>query len=270
MQKPKINNWNNVRNTYIKNTFIFNFKKKNMKKTKSFTMIEVLMTALLISVWLLTVFEVMNYAKKVNQRVSQTLIANQLATEWTEILYQIRNTNFIKYENKKQKFISECNNWYDECLTQFRNLNNLNRCRLALNYEDCIKWNTSYTWILWTWYYYITNIEWKNIINEYIGTEPFNEPINEFAICLNSWSRIPCTWGHDEWNDESKYGKYFRSIIWQGTFNMASDTTWWTALNTSELSGKVAQEYRFCSYVSRYSMDTWSIEICSTMTNFID
>lgn len=249
-----------------------------MKKTKSFTMIEVLMTALLISIWLLTVFEVMNYAKKVNQRVSETLIANQLATEWTEILYQIRNTNFIKYENEKQKYIANCNSWYENynswyeiCITEYKNTHNINRCWLALDYDACIS-DTTYNNNLWTWCYYIINTGWKNILNEYTTGSDCEADgfINEFAICLNSWTRIPCTWWHVEWLDESRYWKYFRNIQWQGVFDMSSSTTWGTMLETNELSEKVVQEYRFCSYVSRWSIDTWSIEICSTMTNFID
>jgi Tfp pilus assembly protein PilV len=271
IKKQKINNWNNTQNTYTQNVFIFNFKKKNMKKTKSFTMIEVLITALLISIWLLTVFEVMNYAKKINQRVAETTIANQIATEWTEIIYQIRNTNFIKYENDKQKYLETCNTWYDECIAEFKSNYDLSKCRLALDYEGCMSWESTYT-SLWTWCYYITNVEWQNYLNEYFtGSEcEINEPINEFAICLISWTWIPCTWWHEDWNDESKYWKYFRSIVWQGIFDMSSDTTWWSMLWAGELKWRQAQEYRFCSYVSRWSMGTWSIEICSTMTNFID
>ena len=244
-----------------------------MKKTKSFTMIEVLITTLLISIWLLTVFEVINYAKKINQRVAETTIANQIATEWAEIIYQIRNTNFIKYENAKQKYIAEeCSDSYDDCISQFKTIHNINRCWLALNYEECIESPTTYTGYLWTWCYYITNIEWKNILNEYTDSScETGIMLNEFSICLNSWTRIPCTWGHDEWDDESIYWKYYRSIIWQWVFDMSINETWWQKLeNTDILSDKFAQEYRFCSYVSRRSLNNWSIEICSTMTNFIE
>lgn len=242
-------------NTYIYNVFIFNFKTNIMKKTKAFTMIEILIIVLVASIWMISVLSTANHAKLVNQRIMQTVIANQIATEWAEIMYQVRNTNFLKYENRKKNGVT----W-----------DNINRCRLALNYEECVGTPNNHIQILNTWFYYITNESWFNIITWCNDSWCEEKLDNRYAICLISWSWVPCTWGHEEWWDESIYWKFFRTIEWFWIYNMAASTTWWTRINIPQLSWSQAQEYRFCSRVYRVWWQHWEVEICSTMTNFIN
>lgn len=269
-------------------------------------MIEILITAIILWIWILTLHRTITQAKLVNERTFQTMIANQLATEWAEILYQIRNTNFLKYESDKEIEIENCikskhiHNWaltpmnvwdscdrmtcYDLCLQQFKSENNINRCRLALDYDTCID-NQNYTWILNTWFYYIVNNNWLNSINQCTWDHNFTD-INtenclsntgecchrykdEYSICLNSWVRVPCPTWHEL--DESKYWVFYRNIEWIWIYNMAaSNITWWELLTINELSGTQAQEFRFCSTVARAWWENPAIEICSTMTNFIE
>ena len=292
----KINNWNITINYYIYNVFTFNFKTNIMKKTKAFTMIEVIIVSLLLWIWLLSLYTAITNAKMTNERVIQTIIWNQLATEWAEILYQVRNTNFLKYDNDREKYIENCINtqyeWntmsgYYDCLSLFRNQtnkpNNINNCRLSLNYETCF-WNNQNN-ILNTWYYYISTENWINTIqkcewdyNVESETDCFNDSNkccyryrDEYAICLNDWwVWVPCNSWHNEWWDHSHYWKFYRYIEWKWIYNMASDSTWWSQLSTNDLSWELAQEYRFCSYVTRKWWQNWAVEICWTMTNFIE
>lgn len=220
-----------------------------MKKIKAFTMIEILIISILISAWLFTISDAITHAKLVNQRVSQSIIANQLSTEWVELVYQLRNTNFLKYYY-----------WTDHEKSK------LNSCRLALNdFSNC---NTYSEQIMSSWYYYISGNNNQKI--QTCNSENCSEIIqDQYAVCLNSGVRVPCPQWHSAWNDESKYWRFYRMIEWKWIYDMSQDTTWWQ-ITQSNISNIDTQEYRFCSRVARIWGQDWEIEICSTMTNFAE
>jgi prepilin-type N-terminal cleavage/methylation domain-containing protein len=264
-----------------------------MKKIKGFTMIEILIVSILISVWLLSVANAINHANLVNHRVLQSVIANQIATEWAEIVYEKRNTNFLQYYY---------NNWNGQI-----GLDDLNACRLAFNFLNCAKedrkcespwWDEDETnanrTIMNKWYYFISTSWWINTIHRCIerihGTGgPNGKSCSDirndiYAICLKNWVRSACTnedvideahnnwlnvW-HNYWRDESHYGKFYRMIEWIWIYNMDSDETWGDLVDSSFCFRGEAQEYRFCSRVARDWWQWWEIEICSTMTNFAE
>lgn len=251
----------------------------NIKTNKklAFTLLEILFISILLSSGLLFVAKSIQHAKEVNYKVMQSVIANQIATEWVEIMYQLRNTNFLKYEAS----------WYN-----YKEI--INSCRLAHDFAECyeILWNRNIlsfnvsdykigreneNLLLQTGYYYITNNWWKNEIhncndNELEGHENCSKiGQNLYAICQKSGSWIPCTWWHIEWEDESEYWHFYRYIEWLGNYNMDSNETGWTITDPEYFAADIdAQEYRFCSRVYRWWMQWWEIEICSTMTNFTD
>ena len=225
-----------------------------MKKIKAFTMVEILIISILIAVWLFTISDAIRHAKLVNQRVSQSVIANQLATEWVELVYQLRNTNFLKYYY-----------WTDHEKTK------LNSCRLALsNFSSCDINNNSAT--MSGWFYYISTgtITDPKGIQTCSSTDCSEIIQDQYAVCLNSWVRVPCPQWHSAWNDESKYWRFYRMIEWQWIYDMSQNTTWWQIIQNNNISNIDTQEYRFCSRVARIWWQDWEIEICSTMTNFAE
>lgn len=220
-----------------------------MKKIKAFTMIEILIISILISAWLFTISDAITHAKLVNQRVNQSIIANQLSTEWVELVYQLRNTNFLKYYY-----------WTDHEKSK------LNSCRLALNdFSTCDGYSEQ---IMSSWYYYISSNNNQKI--QTCNSENCSEIIqDQYAVCLNSGVRVPCPLWHSVWNDESKYWRFYRMIEWKWIYDMSQDTTWWQ-ITQDNISNIDTQEYRFCSRVARIWGQDWEIEICSTMTNFAE
>ena len=247
-----------------------------MKKIKGFTMLEILIISVLITTGLFSVRQAVDHARKSNESVKQNIIANQLATEWAELIYQKRNTNFLE-------FYYNTNYW--------QNLHYMNRCRLAYDFNKCASQRTNCDWgsdlfsctnadkyIMKQWYYYIST--WWGIINcsceTNYGPSQKNQCAeiknNIYAICLNSWVRVPCPQWHDAWNDESKYGKFYRMIEWIWIYDMSVNQEWWEPINSDFCSQGNAQEYRFCSRVARDwgwgNIWWWEVEICSTMTNF--
>lgn len=236
-------------------------------------MVEILIISILISVGLLTVANAINHVKLVNHRVMQSVIANQIATEWAEIMYQKRNSNFLEY-------------YYNDAITD-KNVKILNSCRLAYNFKDCFDkikdecengaWIVDEdNYIIWEWFYYIANSWWINVIKKCVDsnwwfniTNCSNITDNIYAICLNSWSWVPCNSWHSIWFDESTYGKFYRRIEWTWIYDMSIDTEWWEKIDSDLCEPKEAQEYRFCSRVVRGNWE-WEAEICSTMTNFAE
>ena len=234
-----------------------------MKKTKAFTMLEILFITLLLWIWLVSIFKTAKRAESANQRIVQSIIANQIATEWVEVLYQFRNTNFLKHQHRDVNWQLEWSN-----LSQ----RNWNKCRLALDYENI---PNSCNDRLWSWYYYITGLNNitlcdDNDCKEHIATAT-GIIDNRYAICLTGWARTPCPEWHEAWWDQSPYWKFYRTIRGIWIYDMASDNTWGDLLlDDSAILAANAQEYRFCSMVARRGWENWEIEICSTMTNFIE
>jgi len=247
------------------------------KRKNAFTFIEILFISILISAGLLFIANSIRHAKEVNYKIIQSVIANQLATEWVEIVYQLRNTNFLQYETlwiNDKRIINSCRlaHNFNECydiLKQKHGLNlSIQNWHLFDDYENNL--------FLKTWYYYITNNWWINELHNCNLESDKPENCSKIAqdiysICQIDWSWIPCTSWHEANNDESNYWHFYRYIEWIGNYNMDSTETWWTILSPEYFpADKDAQEYRFCSRVYRQWMQWWEVEICSTMTNFID
>lgn len=236
-------------------------------------MMEILIISILITVWLFTVRNAVDHARKTNENVKQSVIANQLATEWAELVYQLRNTNFLEY-------------YYNRDVDKSPRI--INACRLAYNFWDCYEYirdascnsTQEFTkctdadkYIMRGLNYYIS--WWKinacGCIFENKNCQDIKNDV--YAICLRNWVRTPCPEGHDAWWDESTFWKFWRMIDGIWTYNMASDYTWWELINSSFNCGDLsAQEYRFCSRVAREWgwWHGWEVEICWTMTNFAE
>ena len=229
-------------------------------------MSEILIIAILITIWLFIVRNSIDHAKKTNENVKQSVIANQIATEWAELVYQLRNTNILEY-------------YYNHNLLQTQQ--NFNQCRLAYDYARCVNEFSCYSnyndcstidnLIIRGWSYYIDK-QW-NFINCKCTGDPYCDNIKnkKYAICLNDWVRVPCPEWHEAWNDQSRYWKFYRRIEGIWIYDMSENNTpGWKEILSDFCSAWNTQEYRFCSMVARKGWENCVIEICSTMTNFIE
>lgn len=196
----------------------------------------------MISVWLLIVAEAIQHAKLVNEKVTQTIIANQIASAGVEAIYQNRNTNLLSWDY-----------W--------------------LNISDGN---------LWEWYYYIDQFDenWKISIkkcehviqsNNKADCSDSKTKINGseiYAICLLDWIWQPCWDRQDE--NESNYWMYYRVIEWLWLYNMENNITWWVLSEDDDnwIDPNDPLEYRFCSRVYWYWWLWGDIKICSTLANF--
>lgn len=215
-----------------------------MKRIRAFTMIEILIITIVISIWLLSIVFAVSKAKMMTNGISQDIIANQLAKEWVEMVYQMRNTNLL--QNNTQKEL----------------------CRLNIDPYTSCDWNQER---MSTWSYILTSwniLSWVNLKLDLSWWVQWNVM---FAICLNEWKRYPCP----EEDNQTKHWKFFRTIEWKGLFDKSNSTTWWIELNCTNwnqewCSGNIAKEYRFCSRVEYIWTNLKKAEICSIITNFFD
>lgn len=237
-------------------------------------MSEILIISILITVWLFIVRNSIDHAKKTNENVKQSVIANQIATEWAELVYQLRNTNILEF-------------YYNDYF--FKTGNDFNRCRLSYDFTTCAQWRCPQDSserctdadriIIKDWYYYISeNWEIKNCYCDDNSSPAEKERCNDiknkkYAICLNNWVRVPCPEWHEAWHDQSRYGKFYRMIEGIWIYDMSeNEIAGWKKIESSFCSLWNTQEYRFCSRVARewgWWLVWWGeVEICSTMTNF--
>jgi len=207
-------------------------------------MIEILIITIIVSIWLLSIIFAVNKAKTITNSITQNIIANQLAKEWVEMIYQIRNTNILQNPTKE------------------------NICRL--NLDPYLKCDGNQKWMT-TWSYIITNTHILNWIDRNLDLSLWITWNELFTICLSWWKRNSCPWE----DNQTKHWKFFRTIEWKWLFNKNNLITWGIELNcinwdTTECNDNTAKEYRFCSRVEYIWTNIWKTEICSIITNFFD
>ncbi len=226
---------------------LFNFKIYIMKKLKAFTMLEILIITIIVWVWLLSIVVAISKAKTVTNQIKQEVIATHLAKEWLEMVYQTRNSNLLQHPNYK------------------------NYCRLNINPTQTCD-NLNHPDRLTDSSYIITGriLSWTN------------EELN-ISNGIDTWDKIfslNLTWSKriqdpNMEDNQTKYGKFFRTIEWKWLFLKNSTTTWWELISCSSwwislCNSWNAKEFRFCSRVEYIWTNTGSVEICWILTNFFE
>ncbi len=236
---------------------------------KGFTLIELVIWIVIIWVGLIAVINILQYAVRLTNSTKSQVVAINLAREWVETVFNIRDSNRKMFASKK------------------------NECRLSTepDYDDpdC----ASFPWMTANTHYYI-----KSPINdityftgESILLSTHWVPLN---VLENNWddgatsSRYrmclyqgPWTWSTYRDSCESgtagqintKYGKYRRWIEIKGLYSKVG--AWWTIIPWCanwnvwwSCTDDDAKELRFCSRVDYEFGITRRIEFCSAITNF--
>lgn len=233
------------------------FLRMHKRFSRWFTLSEILIAILIIAVWLSGVIFAINQSLRYVEQLKRRTFAMNLAKEWIEDVYQIRNTNRKMRPDKK-----------DQCW--------LKQDPMGTNCETEPWMNTWYYRIFYTWssnlYWYL---RWWNTdglnLDDGIQTGDL-----DFAICRNAqWMFVSCPG-----IDSTQSIKFFRVIEGKGVFlKNPSNVVWWTQIDcpdgtsvdpgTSIVCGSGdAKEYRFCSRVTYIWSQNGDVEFCWIMTNF--
>lgn len=233
----------------------------NIKNKSGFTLIEMMIVAVIISVWILWIVNVIDYWLKFVWNIRQEVIATNLAREWIEWVFNIRDTNWTRWSGRR-----------DECWLLKDPLWEDSGCQ---NKDRIQEWYYYLSWATaWNQKYNKLN----KISNESDDKLDLSDWLNwnnnqEYALCQSSrWQRHPCpnanqqeqvTW---EW-------RYFRMIEVKWLYNKED----WTSLDCEDWEdgdGSVdcwdstPKELRFCSVVKYMWDHEWEVKLCSAITNF--
>lgn len=225
---------------------------RNLKNKSGFTILEVLLMIIIIGVSLTAIIISLNNGMSFMQKTREKTIAINLAREWIEAMYQIRDTN--RYRRAGQK---------ESCRLKSNPLSGNANCS-----NDPRIWTGNYilmtatTW--WQQYFYV---------KEATGWAELNLADGmtwdlQFSLCKwDNGIRSGCS------SPMSSEGKYFRSIRWIGLFNKTIATSWWQQITCSnwlwpDCWNSTAKEYRFCSKVAYIGQGKGEVELCGLLTNF--
>lgn len=228
---------------------------KTFSNKNSFTLVETIVAIVMISVWLVWVISVINYWISFIWKTEQRMIAINLAREWIETIYNIRDTNRLIWWGKKDQCWLKTNP-FD---TESDNICDNDEWMQEANY--IISWNQ----LDWQQYFSLSWIDNTYIlnVNNWIQDED-----REYIMCMEWWLWVNCNnwwWFIKEW-------MFFRKIQWLGLFDKTStdpnqmlSCSKWTDVGCGNTNAK---EYRFCSIVQYSSKSLWEIKFCWILTNF--
>jgi type II secretory pathway pseudopilin PulG len=221
-----------------------------------FTIWEILVIVIVISVGLLSVVVVLTNGMKYVQKTRQKVIALNLAREWMEAVYQIRDTNRTRRAGVKDTCRLKINPLTDDWWTQ--------TCTDDLRFTS---WSYALqrltTW--WQWYFALTwpFLSWITL------DDGIDSGDLQFSLCQESGYWDSCIWVLPLTSE----GKYFRQIEWRWLYLKNVPITWWTEISctwgmSSGCWTSRAKEFRFCSKVMYVGDSTGEVEFCGVITNF--
>ena len=209
---------------------------------KWLSLVEVIIVIFIVSVWILWIVTVLSSIMQKSNKVNQKIISLDIAREWIEAVYQIRNNNVLQYESLECK--------------------ELNRLNLD---STCSTPTCSTSSKMGSWYYYLSG---TNLVNTGTILKVEGDMENSvYAMCLDDTTRLwwKCANGS---GNLTKYWKFYRMITMEDPISV--DTLACPKGSGSCDSSYSWQKLKFCSNVQYHEI--WkavnSVEICATMTNF--
>lgn len=232
----------------------FSTKKWLTLSTSGFTIREVLIVIVVISVGLLSVVVVLNDGMKYIQKTRQKVIAINLAREWMEAVYQIRDTNRTRWAGVKDACWLKVNPLVDEWVERCNDDIWFSTGSYAL--QRLVADGQSYFALTGPW-------------NELTLSDGLDSNDYNFSLCQQSGYWDACI-GQKSTTSE---GKYFRQIQWLWLYLKDVPISWWRAILCTwwvspDCANTRAKEFRFCSKVDYIGESTGEVKFCGVLTNF--
>ena len=235
---------------------------------KGFTLVELVVGIIMIGIWLGAIINVLQYGTKLTNSTKSQVVAVNLAREWVETVFSIRDTNWKMFSSKR-----------DECWLS----------RLPDT------WSTTCESLQWIWSgYYSIKSPLRNI-QYFTGENILLARTSALQVFDNQWSEAwtdtgyricfySSTWNQSGYRDTcsnspienriTKYGTFWRWIEVKWLF-LKDNVNGWTKLTTCTdgsspgCGWSAAKELRFCSRVDYDFNIARRVELCSAITNFL-
>lgn len=231
-----------------------------MKKQAGFTLIELLIVIFVISTGLLVIIQGLIESHKYISESAQRTIALNLAKEWIEAVYNLRNTNWRRYSDKK----NECwlgNFPYSETLDCSQA--QMTKWELYITTTENGLQKTSYISSLW------------RRTDQYGRFEDIRPLNDQFRLYSYSWqflsSQDLSKFSPDEQakiKANTQQGVYYRVISIHGVFDKETGIELNCNVTPNLCKSDTAKELRFCSTVFYTQPYQWVVNLCSILTNF--
>lgn len=217
-----------------------------------FTVIEILIILVFISVWIISLYSVISWAISFTTTTRHRIIWINIAREWMESVYNIRDTNWQRRSWKKDQCWLKINPMVDEWSAWCEN----DTWMKDSNYKliELESWDQTYFALTW-------NSETLDLRNKKWFT---------YKMCTDGKFWFNCTWSVSS-NITDISWAYYRVIIWKWLLNKMTNSyincdSWAAGTCWSSTS----KEFIFCSKVE-YSWN-WigNVEFCSSITNFVE
>lgn len=226
---------------------------------KAFTLIELIIAIALIGVAIVGILRLLQEWLRFVDRTRQDVVAINLARQWVEAMFTIRNTNWRTWAGKKES------------------------CRLLTdtfsNYPslDC----ENRDW-MWSWFYVLNDGLRENqhyfILSGASSrlldlTDWLQSDEEQYALCQSWLWRETCpwqVWTGSEW-------QFYRQVVGLWLYRKDVNTPWWDFIQCDNGSAvdqssrpcwDWPKEYRFCVRVASFKQWAHLVEQCSVMTNF--
>lgn len=232
----------------------FSIKRWPILRRSGFTIREILVIVVVISVGLLSVLVVLTNGMTYVQKTRQKVLALNLAREWMEAIYQIRDTNRTRRAGVKDFCRLKTDPLVDEgsprCLDDMRFTSGAYVLQRLVTSGQA--------------YFALTGpLIWLDL------TDGIQSGDLQFSLCQQSGYRDSCRWI----SSLTSEGKYFRQIEWQWLYLKDVAVTWWSLLICTwwmnpECGNARAKEFRFCSTVAYVGDSTGEVKLCWVITNF--
>ena len=239
---------------YVSKFMGFSTKRSLVARKSGFTLREILIIIVVISVGLLSVLVVLTDGMKYVQKTRQKVVALNLAREWMEAIYQIRDTNRTRRSWTKDSCWLKINplidEWYPGCSDDARFTSGF------YPLQRLVAW--------WQEYFALTGPLLTGIdLSKGIESNSW------FSLCQQSWYRNSCIYQ----SSSTSEGKYFREIEWLWLYLKDIATTWGMELSCTwginiDCGTSRPKEFRFCSRVVYLGDSTGDVKLCGVMTNF--
>lgn len=218
-------------------------------KKKWFTLVEVVLIIVIVSIGIVTVVTALSSGNKYLQRSREKIIAINLAREWVEQMINIRDSNWKKNAGRKEE-------------TRLRKnpIENIDSRFASGSYIIQTEISGGQQYFYGTWPFTAFDVSQWNSVNNL-----------KYSLCQTStgWQACPGS------QPISVEGKFFRSIRGVWLYEKWNTTNWWILLDcisstspTTECKDTSAKEYRFCVTVDYIWNIVWKVELCSVITNF--
>lgn len=149
------------------------FIKKFFRKPKWNSIIEVAVVIMIVTVWLVWAYSILNSWTKLTITTENRIKATNIAREWMEVMQNIRDTNWIKFSSD----ISNCWN--------------------VLNYNSACIWDNTHSTSISSWSYILIQ-SWSlwYLSGTFTPNTSFWTYINQFPVYLDGNWLISQSWSY--------------------------------------------------------------------------